>query len=68
MSNSPLPLGYLPNLVSNDDARRVCGNLPKSTWYHLHATGRGPRKTKIGRRSFFQVEDLKTWLDAQRGA
>jgi len=68
MSNSPLSLDDLPQLVPNDDARRVCGNLPRSTWYHLLASGRGPRKTKIGRRSFYQVEDLKSWLDAQRGA
>lgn len=41
-------------------------SLSRAALRDLVYKGRGPRTTKIGRRTFFAVKDLETFIDAHR--
>lgn len=42
--------------------------IPVETLRHYRKLNKGPRSYKLGRRVRYDVADLATWLDAQRGA
>ena len=47
------------------EAATYCGSSA-STFEKLRLTGGGPIYSKIGRRVVYRIEDLDSWLDANR--
>jgi hypothetical protein len=54
-----------PRLLSQEQAAQYIGVKPPTLagWRHV---SRGPVYRKVGRTTFYRIEDIETWLDAQR--
>jgi DNA-binding transcriptional MerR regulator len=51
--------------VKIEEAARITG-VPPGTLRFWRATDQGPRSYVVGRRLWYDVEDLQHWLDAQK--
>jgi predicted DNA-binding transcriptional regulator AlpA len=50
-------------LLSADEAAAVLG-IGKTLFYSLHSGGRLPLPVKLGRRTLWRVDELKSWTAA----
>jgi predicted DNA-binding transcriptional regulator AlpA len=51
-------------LANVDDAREMLGGISRTTFYSLISSGRTPRPVRVGGRQFFNVTELRDWIDA----
>ena len=61
---------FAPNLVSRREAARTLGVQPL-TLARWAARGRGPRFARhgaVGGRIFYEIEDIRAWLEAHQTA
>jgi helix-turn-helix protein len=56
-----------PMLVDEREARRLLGGLCAKTMYNLRRDGLLPA-VKIGTRTMYEVADLRTFIERQKGA
>ncbi len=54
-----------PRLLDQETAAKYIGVKPPTlaAWRHY---GKGPAYRKVGRGTFYAIEDIETWMDAQR--
>ncbi|TGD88559.1 DNA-binding protein [Mycolicibacterium sp. CH28] len=38
--------------------------IPRNTWYHWRATGKGPKSARLGRRVVYRRSDVDAWVEA----
>jgi predicted DNA-binding transcriptional regulator AlpA len=50
-------------VVEASSAARLCG-VSRSTWFALRSAGRIPKPVRIGRRTLWRLDELKSWLSA----
>lgn len=50
-------------LLTADEAAALCHTVPR-TWRTWHSTGKIPQPIRIGRKTFWRLEELKDWIAA----
>jgi predicted DNA-binding transcriptional regulator AlpA len=50
-------------LVDARIAARLC-SVGKTLWFKLHSSGRCPMPVKLGRRTLWNIQELRAWVDA----
>lgn len=59
-------MSTIPILLLDYDQAAQALSMTRAALRDLVYKGRGPRVTKIGRRTFFAVKDLDDWIDRLR--
>lgn len=59
-------MSTIPILLLDYDQAAQALSMTRAALRDLVYKGRGPRVTKIGRRTFFAVKDLEDWIDRLR--
>src|SRR5438874_2493248 len=49
-------------MVSEDEAREICGKMSRASWHRYKAAAMTPAPVRVGGRVFYRVEDLKLWV------
>ncbi len=52
-----------PLLVDAETTSGLC-DVSRSTWWSLHAAGRGPLPVRLGRRTLWVAAELAEWTNA----
>ena len=53
-----------PLIVKENDARRLLGNISRSTMYRWQTTGVIAKPLKINGQNFYQLDELKELIDS----
>lgn len=56
----------MSNVLTIDDMLDRYPNTNRQTWAQLRYTGKGPKFFKVGRKVFYDVNDLVAWEESQK--